>query len=297
MGCSEYPTEGTYFHGQFLFTDNSMHLPTPAAQAAMVVLLSAACGLTARILNQVNRGVEAYPFEVEHPESVLPADSDDRTEFAFARLRYSSIWSEPAFRFASWGTDAPKADRQFVLGLRRLTRVDTRSVEEVVSLTDDRIFNWPWIYAVEVGHWNLSVAEAARLREFLLRGGFLMVDDFHGSQEWEVFMRSMQRVFPDRPVVDMNDTDPAFHTVYDLTHRIQVPGIQYWYSGRIYEKDGIEPHWRGIYDDRGRLMVAICHNQDNGDAWEWADHPRYPEHYASQAYRMGINYIIYAFTH
>src|SRR4051812_24479121 len=103
--------------------------------AAMVLFLSAAYGLTARLLNHVNRGVEAYPYEVEHPESVLPADGDDRTEFAFARLRYSSIWPEPAYQFVSWGIDAPKAERQFVLGLRRLTRVDTRSVEEVVSLT------------------------------------------------------------------------------------------------------------------------------------------------------------------
>jgi hypothetical protein len=259
--------------------------------------MSVAFVLGAAGVYHLNRGVEAYPGEVEHPESLLPADGDERTEFAFARLRYTSVSSEPGFEFASWGTDAPKADRQFVMGLRRLTRVHTRSVEEVVKLTDDGIFDWPWVYAVEVGHWKLSDREAARLGEYLSRGGFLMVDDFHGSYEWETFLQSMRRVFPGRPVVDMEDSDAAFHTVYDLTNRVQVPGIQYWYSGRIYEKDGVEPHWRGIYDDRGRLMVAICHNQDNGDAWEWADHPRYPEHYASQAYRMGINYVIYAFTH
>jgi hypothetical protein len=78
---------------------------------------------------------------------------------------------------------------------------------------------------------------------------------------------------------------------------VQVPGIQYWYTGRIWEKDGKTPHWRAIYDDHGRVMVAICFNQDNGDAWEWADHPSYPERYTSQAYRMGINYIIYAMSH
>jgi hypothetical protein len=245
----------------------------------------------------MNRGVEAYLGEIEHPESELPADGDDVAEFAFARLRYRSVGGDDGYSFARWGTDAPKADRQFILGVRRLTRIHTRSVEEVVSLTDDRIFNWPWIYAVEVGHWDLSADEVTRLREYLLRGGFLMVDDFHGTDEWEVFMQSIRRVFPDRPVLEMENGDPALHTVYDLSERIQVPGIQYWYSGRIYEKDGVQPHWRGIYDDRGRLMVAICHNQDNGDAWEWADHPRYPEKYASQAYRMGINFVIYAFTH
>ena len=267
----------------------------PKRELAVVVV--ALGTMAAQTVRHVNRGVEAYPLEVEHPESLLPADCDDRTEFAFARLRYSAIRSQSAFEFASWGTDAPKADRQFVRGLRRLTRLDTRSVEQVVTLRDDRIFDWPWIYAVEVGHWDLSTDEAARLREYLMRGGFLMVDDFHGSEEWDVFMRSMRRVFPDRPALDMVESDPAFHTVYDLTNQIQVPGIQYWYSGRVYEKDGIEPHWRGIRDADGRLIVAICHNQDNGDAWEWADHPRYPEHYASQAYRMGINYVMYALTH
>jgi len=184
-----------------------------------------------------------------------------------------------------------------VQGVRRLTRIHTRSVEQVVDLDSDEIYNWPWIYAVEVGHWALTDAQCKRLRDYLLRGGFLMVDDFHGTWEWENFMASMSRVFPDRPVVDLDSSDPIFHVLYDLDERFQVPGIQYWYSGRLYEKDGVEPRWRAIYDDKGRIMVAICHNMDLGDAWEWADHPRYPEPYASLAYRTGINYIIYAMTH
>lgn len=238
-----------------------------------------------------------YADEEDNPTAV-PPDANEKTEWAFARLRY------PSARFGgyrgyrgSWSTDYPKADRQFVQGVRRLTRIHTRSVEQVVDLDSDEIFNWPWVYAVEVGHWNLSDAQCARLREYLLRGGFLMTDDFHGTYEWEVFMASMARVFPDRPIVEIENKDAIMHVLYDLDERIQVPGIQYWYSGRIYEKDGVDPHWRGIYDDKGRLLVAICFNQDNGDAWEWADSPRYPEKYASQAYRMGINYIIYAMTH
>jgi hypothetical protein len=251
------------------------------------------CAATVFASMQVNRGVEMFPDEVEHPETRLPQDGDEKTEWAFARLRYFSEQRG----FYSWGIDSPKADRQFVAGVRRLTRLHTRSVEEVVNLHDDRIFDWPWIYAVEVGHWELSEPEAKRLREFLLRGGFLMVDDFHGTFEWAVFIRSMTRVFPDRPIVDIPNGDQIFHTLYDLSERIQVPGIQYWRSGRIWEKDGKIPMWRAIYDDKGRIMVAICHNQDNGDAWEWADHPDYPEKYASQAYRMGINFIIYSMTH
>ena len=244
-------------------------------------------------LQAKNLGVEAYLDEVEHPESQLPRDGDEKTEWAFARLRYHSAQRG----WYSWGIDSPKSDRQFVQGVRRLTRVQARSVEEVVSLRDDRIFDWPWIYAVEVGHWDLSEPEAKRLREYLLRGGFLMVDDFHGTFEWAVFTDGMRRVFPDRPIVDIPNGDQIFHMIYDLDHRIQVPGIQYWYTGRIWERDGKEPEWKAVYDDKGRIMVGICHNQDNGDAWEWADHPRYPEQYASQAYRLGINFVVYSMTH
>jgi hypothetical protein len=242
-------------------------------------------------------GFRQFPGEEDNP-APLPPDCNEKTEWAFGRLRY------PSGKFAgywgprgTWPTDFPKADRQFVQGVRRLTRIHTRSTEQVLDLDSDELFNWPWMYGVEVGHWDLTDTQCARMREYLLRGGFFMCDDFHGSQEWAVFVESMRRVFPDRQIVEIDDKDPIFHVIYDLEPREQVPGLQYLYSGRIYEKDGVVPHWRGIYDDDGRVMVAICFNQDNGDAWEWADSPRYPERWASQAYRMGINYIIYAMTH
>ncbi|MGE5569694.1 MAG: DUF4159 domain-containing protein [Rhodospirillales bacterium] len=229
-------------------------------------------------------------------DAPIPPDANEKTEWAFARLKYPSIWRR-RWRGGSWTTDYPRADRQFVQGVRRLSRVHACSAERVVDLSTDEIFYWPWVYAVEVGQWDLSDSEAARLREYLLRGGFLMVDDFHGTMEWQNFMASMRRVFPDRPVVDIDDKDAVFHVIYDLDERFQVPGVQYLYSGRLYERDGIEAKWRGIYDDKGRIMVAICHNMDLGDAWEWADDPRYPERFASLAYRIGVNYIVYAMTH
>jgi hypothetical protein len=110
-------------------------------------------------------------------------------------------------------------------------------------------------------------------------------------------MNGMLMVFPDRPIEDLNDKDEIFHVLYDLTDRFQVPGEQYVWTGRTYEKDGYVPAWRGIKDDRGRVMVAICHNMHLGDAWEWADDPRYPEKFASLAFRMGINYVMYGMTH
>jgi hypothetical protein len=242
-------------------------------------------------------GFRQFPGEEDNP-APLPRDYNEKTEWAFGRLRYpSGKWAGYWGTRGTWPTDFPKADRQFVQGVRRLTRLHTRSSEQVLDLDTDEIFNWPWLYAVEVGHWDLTEAQCRKLREYLLRGGFLMCDDFHGSQEWSVFTATMSRVFPDRPIVEIDDKDPINHVIYDLVPRVQVPGLQYLYSGRIYEKDGVVPHWRGIYDENGRVMAAMCFNQDNGDAWEWADSPRYPEKWASQAYRMGINYIIYAMTH
>jgi len=136
-----------------------------------------------------------------------------------------------------------------------------------------------------------------KLREYLDRGGFLMVDDFHGSIEWEIFMASLSRVFPDRPVIDIPPNDHIMHILYELDEKVQVPGIVMFYSGQTYEQDGVEPKWRAILDDKNRIMVAICHNMDLGDSWEHADMPEYPEKYTSLGYRIGINYIIYSMTH
>jgi hypothetical protein len=131
----------------------------------------------------------------------------------------------------------------------------------------------------------------------LLRGGFLMVDDFHGSYEWEGFLQSMRRVFPDRPVVDIPVDDSVFHLLYDLDNSVQIPGIGAASRGTTYERDGVVPKWRGIYDDRGRLMVVINFNMDLGDAWEHADVPQYALTYTAQAYKYAINYMLYAMTH
>jgi hypothetical protein len=185
--------------------------------------------------------------------------------------------------------------------MKRLTRINGRSTEQVVDLdTDDpakEIENYPWIYAVQVQNWSFSDAEAKRLREFLMKGGFLMVDDFHGTADWESFLRGMRMVFPDRPIEDLDNKDELFHVLYDLSDRFQVPGEQYVNTGRTYEKDGYVPKWRAIRDDKGRIVVAICHNMHLGDAWEWADDPNYPEKFASMAFRIGLDYIMYGMTH
>lgn len=230
---------------------------------------------------------------VEYYDFPLPPDYQEKTEWVFGRLIYPATVDYPR-----WTMDYPRSDRHFSSALRRLTRLHVRSVEQPISLDDgDDVYNWPWLYGVEVGYWNLTDEECKRMRDYLLRGGFFMCDDFHGTREWATFMRSMSRVFPDRPVVDIDSKDPIFHTIFDLDDRYQVPGAQFLETGRVYEHDGVEPRWRGIYDDRGRLMVAICHNMDLGDSWEHADNPLYPEKYSALGFRIGVNYVVYAMTH
>jgi hypothetical protein len=220
-------------------------------------------------------------------------------EFQFVRLAYSGnpyagrSWG----RRQAWQTDYPDAEHHFAKGVDRLTRIEVAETGRILTPLDDELFDYPWIYAVEVGYWYLNEQEAARMRDYLLRGGFLMVDDFHGTYEWASFVASMEKVFPDRPIVDIPEQDEAFHVHYDLDHRIQIPSRMYSYTGQTWEKGGFTPHWRGIYDDDGRLMVAINHNMDIGDAWEHADWPDYPENMTALAYRFGINYLIYAMTH
>jgi hypothetical protein len=225
-----------------------------------------------------------------------PPSVEPYSEFQFVRLEYSDGYGDFTRR-GRWTTDWPEAEQHLMGGVKRLTRVDVATEGRHMNIMDPALFDQPWLYAVEVGAWVLSEAEAGRLRDYLLRGGFLMVDDFHGSYEWQGFMESMRRVFPDRAVVDIPVKDSVFHVLYDLDDQVQIPGIGAAMRGVTYEGDGYTPHWRGIYDDAGRLMVVINFNMDLGDAWEHADVPDYALRYTTRAYQYAINYILYAMTH
>ena len=250
------------------------------------------------------RPFREYP-SVEFGFEPLPPDWKETTEFAFARLmyppgpndgyrgRFDGDWRKG---LSLWTQDYPPADRKFSSALKRLTRISTRSVEEPVMLEDgDEIYNWPWIYAVQVGEWGLTPDEGKKLRDYLLRGGFFMADDFHGTEEWQVFEQRMKYVFPDRPLVDIPDNDPIFHTVFDLQNRYRITGAEH--LGLGYKSNGIVPRWLGIYDDKGRVMVAASLNSDIGDSWEWSDDARYPVKFSDLGIRIGVNYVVYAMTH
>src|SRR5258708_6614433 len=260
-------------------------------------------GILLGVVYAFERPFRQYPG-VEYRSFELTPDWDEKTEWAFARLmfppgandgyrgRFDGDWRKG---LSLWTQDYPRADRHFSQALRRLTRIHVRSVEQPVNLDEGEAYERPWLYAVQVGEWGLTDNQAHLLREYLLRGGFFMADDLHGTEEWEVFRESMHRVFPDRPIVDIDDKDALFHTVYDLNDRLQIPGAAHLRLG--YKNDGVGAHWRAIFDDKGRVMVAISYNSDIGDAWEYADDPRYPEKFAGLAIRIGVNYVVYAMTH
>ncbi len=241
---------------------------------------------------------------VEYRNFELTPDWQEKTEWAFARLMFppgpndgyrGRFDGDFRLGLSLWTQDYPRADRHFSQALRRLTRIHTRSVEQPVNLDDGDAYDWPWLYAVQVGEWGLTEVQAKELREYCLRGGFFMADDFHGPEEWEMFEKRIRLAFPDRPIVEIEDRDAIFHTVYDLDDRFQVPGAAHLARG--YKNDGVGAHWRGIYDDKGRIMVAISYNSDLGDAWEFADDPAYPQKFADLAMRVGVNYVVYSMTH
>jgi hypothetical protein len=276
----------------------------------------AGVGLWAGAVSAFQRPFREYPGQ-EYNDFPLPPDYQEKTEFVFARLMYpDAAGGLGGFGFGRgggrgrrgsmddwrqgytwWTNDYPRADRHLLVALRRLTRVHARSVEQPVNLDDDDdVFNRPFIYAATY-NWELTDSQAAKLREYLERGGFLICDDFWGADAWRVFMASMSRVFPERPPVDIPDDDPMFHTVYDLDHRFQIAGQWSMRSGVTYLNGGVDPHWRGIYDGKKRIVTAIWFNNDTGDSWEWADDPQYPERYSALGIRLTVNHLIYAMTH
>ena len=239
-----------------------------------------------------------------------PAYGGD-ADFHFLRLAFSDYSGFSRFGFASrrgigrgwWVVDFPDADDNFTTGIRRLTRIDTGEPRHL-EIMDDRLFDYPWLYATNVGYWDLNDEEAARLREYLFRGGFLVFDDFWGQQEWETFRQAIEKVLPNRPITDIVETDPVMNVLYAIREkdRTFIPGSRHLWRGaggsvQIVQPQGTAPAWRSMYDDRNHTVVAINYDTDVGDAWEFADVPYYPEAMTALAYRYGINYIIYSMTH
>lgn len=255
---------------------------------------------------------ERYGRRRGYRQAVPPQGVDDpswevdpkfkKDVFTFVRIRYSDGggWR----RGGGWDTDWPASDINFSYRLQQLTAMKVNPEPIVLDLTDERLFEYPWIYMIEPGRLYFSEEEVLALRRYLLTGGFLMVDDFWGEREWENFYQQIKRVFPDREPEELSSDHAIFNCVFPIDGKPQIPSIHAWYnfygSGRTWEQwDAQEAHYKGLYDDKGRLMAIICHNTDLGDGWEREGEnvEYFREMSERSAYPLGINIVFYAMTH
>ena len=236
---------------------------------------------------------------------MAPPDFPDR-DFTLCRIMYQSVRSEADG--AGWATDYPGGDNNLLVRLGELTRTrvshdGTRQPNHwVVRLTDEQLFNCPYTVASDVGTMGLSDTEMMRLREYLLKGGFLWVDDFWGNPAWAQWSQVIARVLPEMPIEDVPLNDPIFSSQFVITKKIQVPRYPFWVSsgGQTSERgdETREPHFRGIRDDHGRLMVVMTHNTDIADSWEReGEQPEYFLRFSVDGYALGVNVLLYAQSH
>ena len=243
-------------------------------QAAWLVALLV---LTTAIPGRANAAPLAHEFYMTRGVFASPTDGDD--------------WGP------RWAMDFPEAEMHFLVALRRLTRIDSTTRENPRALDDGALGDYPFLYMVEVGAMRLDDEERDGLRNYLLAGGFLVIDDFWGTWAWEGFRVQLRQLFPDLSIVDVPLDHPVFNIVHDVRALMQVPNVALAGTGRTHEYDGYTPKVRGIFDADGRLMVLINWNTDLGDAWEWADDPGYPLRYSNYAYKLGVNAVIYALSY
>ena len=279
--------------------------------------LQIALGITLLCVSQqapAQQGICVAPQRPVCPQDVALVPQH---EFTFSRLIFAD---NPVavhelgdyVGFPHWQADCSDSDPHFISAIKRMTRINTNNHSQSISMSDPAIFDYPAIYMVEAGFASFTTPEAQRLREYLLRGGFLLVDDFHGSYQWSKFLEWMGKVFPDRKVVDLPKSHEIFHVHFDIDKFVQIPGLRAlclnngatWErpmskAGTVIESNTSrqQPAWRAILDDDGRVMVMINWNVDLGDAWEHADMEEYASAYTSTAYRLGVNYMIYSLTH
>ena len=240
------------------------------------------------------RTIQLLSILIMSVSAILPYSVGDADRFTFVRLKYGGqlTWR------SSWRVDWPASDRNFIWQLRKQTSIDAAPREKIIEVGSAELFEYPFAYMLEVGSLRLNQQEAKNLREYLLRGGFIFVDDFHGDREWKQFYKEFKKIFPEWEPVDIPISHPIFGCFFKIEKLVQIPGLRAFFSGRTYERyDGYPAYCRGVYDDKGRLMMMINFNTDLGDAWEHAAEDFYPREYSDMALKMGINAVIYALTH
>ena len=237
------------------------------------------------------------------PTSETPQAGASFGEFTFVRTIYESpmrgYGRRGYYGGGTWTTDYPEADNNFIVGLREWagTNLKIAPRPEALEILDDRMFDYPIIYIVEPGFMELSPEQAARLREYILRGGFIFLDDFWGEYEWQNVQEQFKKILPEYEIKDLPLSHPIFHSYLDVEEVVQVPNVYNAQRGITSEKGGVTPHYMGIENKDGRMVAFLARNCDLGDAWEWINDPAYPVKYGLPAYKVGINVVIYAMSH
>ena len=278
-------------------------------QPARVVLVATVCAVALISAAHAQREFGQRSFrEGSFPPQFAPADFADGG-FTICKLMYTQVRREPWG--IGWLTDYPYAAVNLMIRASELTKIHVSWDAHhnphpwVVRLTDPTLFDCPMIMASDVGTMGISDVEASRLREYLLKGGFLWVDDFWGTDAWEQWVSQIRKVFDARqyPIVDVPPTHPIFRTFLPVTHVPQVTNIQFWRGSGGSETsergtDSAVVHTRAISDARGRIMILMTHNTDLGDSWEReGEDPAYFYQFSPPGYAVGINVLVYALTH
>ena len=250
-------------------------------------------------------GVARAQFGGESLEARLARANGFDGKFHYCRAAYRA---NPRGDGGSWLTDYPLADIDLSIRLSELTKTSVAFERArqpnhlIVRLTGDELYVCPVILMQEVGRLLFSTDDAVALRTYLLKGGFLWVDDFWGSYAWQVWETEIRKVFPatDYPIIDLPKDHPIYHTMFELEGVPQIPGIGTFLAGRTSERgaDSAEVHARAIADAHGRVMVFMTHNTDVSDSWEReGEDPNYFREFSVDGYRVSINVLLYAMTH
>lgn len=225
---------------------------------------------------------------------VLRAQEEEpinQSKFTFGRVYYDV----PPFRWGPvgagngppWSHDWPRSESHLMKIMAEVTKLDVNPGPHIFSFQTDDCFKYPIAYFCEVGYLDLSEQEARRMAEYLLRGGFLIVDDFRWDRALENFKRNMKMVFPDRSLEEVPRTDPIWNCFYDISKLFPIPPYSRW----------LVPQYLGMRDDKGRLMMIVDYNNDISEYWEWSDDPFRPIEETNESFKYGVNYIMYALTH
>ncbi|MES2507527.1 MAG: DUF4159 domain-containing protein [Verrucomicrobiota bacterium] len=248
---------------------------------------------------EAGRGGQFMNFPTWPVSKELPNDV-----FTFARLRYNSESWGRRRGGGKWTTDYPDADLNFSYRLQQLTSLQVNPKGAVVDIDAEQMRNYPFIYMIEPGHISLTEGDAKVMRDYMLNGGFIMVDDFWGEEEWDTFYVALKQIFPDREPQELPLEHEVFHMVFPLKVKPQIPSVGHAMAGRSQgitaeRFDAQTPHYRAIFDDKKRIVMMICHNTDLGDGWEeeGTDPWYFREFSEKYAYPLGINIVFYALTH